>query len=132
MIMCTKFVADWNIFSYRSGSTFVFVTDTQTHGLTDSQTHGLTDSRPHGLTDSRGGVFGRWKYMRARFQRLLLFQKVIMIGIATGANSLIGNFLIIRGVTAGGDGGTRRPLILTRGCPTPLNQGSHKKIKSLF
>ena len=30
MNMCTKFSADWNIFRYRSGSNFVFVTDSQT------------------------------------------------------------------------------------------------------
>ena len=30
MNMCTKFSADWSIFRYRSGSKFVFVTDSQT------------------------------------------------------------------------------------------------------
>ena len=29
MKMCTKLSADWNIFRYRSGSTFVIVTDSR-------------------------------------------------------------------------------------------------------
>ena len=33
MHMCTKFSADWNIVRYRSGSNFVFVTDSQTQKI---------------------------------------------------------------------------------------------------